>query len=143
MGAHLFVSWWWRMQRFSFFCKSWNTSSEIWVCLSEYSCLPQSCSFFTCVCLISSSAALSFSSWLQATHSSVAYRLGKANPVDKPKKPANTCVRKKFTLYWFKEIFSSVRQGIILDFIKSALSIRKLFWMVNSLAFKTWNPSLL
>jgi len=144
MGSHRFVSWWWRMQMFSCFCISWNTYSEIWVCLSEYSFAPVSCSFITYVCLISKRASLSFSSWLQATHTSVAYRLGKPNPVDTPKKHVKTCVRQKFTLYWFKEMLSSLKQKkIILDFIKSTLSIKKPFQMVNSFVFKTWNPNLL
>jgi hypothetical protein len=47
----------------------------------------------TCVCLISSMAALSFSSWLQATHTNIAYRLGKPKNVNPMKMDAMTCVR--------------------------------------------------
>jgi hypothetical protein len=68
------------MQLFSCFCMWRNSSLEARACPCA-SCwsvfVPQSCSAVTCVCLISSRATLSFSSWLQATNTSVAYRHGK------------------------------------------------------------------
>jgi hypothetical protein len=47
----------------------------------------------TCVCLISSMAALSFSSWLQATHTNIAYRGGKPKNVNPMGMHAMTCGR--------------------------------------------------
>jgi hypothetical protein len=79
MWLYRFMSWWWRTHWFSCFCIWWNTSSKMRVCLFESKCSvssPASWSFVICVCLISGRAAVSFSSWLQATHTSVAYRLG-------------------------------------------------------------------
>jgi hypothetical protein len=125
MRSHRFVSWWWRMQMFSCFRISWNTSSEIWVCLSEYSCPSESCSVITCVCLTSSSAALTFSSWLQATHTSVAYRLGKANTKDIANKDAIACVRRKFTLYTFKKMLWSLKQEKLFLIYKLSPPINK------------------
>ena len=57
-----------------------NCSSKVWARTwpSLWSpATPPFCTDMTFVLLISSSAALSFSSWLQATHTSVAYRLVK------------------------------------------------------------------
>jgi hypothetical protein len=54
---------------------------------------PHSCSDVTCVCVISSMAALSFSSWLQATHTNIAYRLGKPKNVNPMKMDAAACGR--------------------------------------------------
>ena len=91
---HRFISWWWRTQLFSCSCK-WQKSCEgVFFCppVSSWSVsLPQCCSDVTCVCLISSSARLSFSSWLQATHTSVTYRLGKPANRHPMKSAAMTC----------------------------------------------------
>jgi hypothetical protein len=116
--SHRIVSWWWRMQTFSFFRIRWNTSSEI-------SCPPVSCSVIMCVCLISSSAALSFSSWLQATHTSVAYRLGKANIIIVPKKDAITWVRQRLMLYWLRKRFWVWDNKNYSEFYKKGYSLRK------------------
>jgi len=75
------------MQFLSWFCMRRNCSQEV------SPAFPQFCSDMTCVCLIPSSAALSFSSWLQATHSSVAYRLRKPKHKHNTKIPPITCER--------------------------------------------------
>jgi hypothetical protein len=92
--TYRFISWWWRMQLFNFFCIWRNSSWEASVCPCP-SCWSapslKCCSDMTYVCLISSSAALSFSSWLQATHTNVAYRLRYP-----PNTPAMTMAAKTF-----------------------------------------------
>jgi hypothetical protein len=60
------------------FCIRRNDSSETLGCSCISDCcisFPQCCTDMTCVCLISKRTNLSFSSWLQTTHTIVAYRL--------------------------------------------------------------------
>lgn len=93
MWLHLFIFWWWHMQAFIWFCICRNISSDVFDFPSFCGSLSflKVCSDMICACLISSSAALSFSIWLQATHTSVANRLGKPNTMLMPKNDATTC----------------------------------------------------
>jgi len=80
LRPYRFISWWWRKQLFSCFCISWNSSSEHWLRSSFSSCstaVMQVCCNLTAVCRIASKSCLSCSSWLQATHTNIAYRPGK------------------------------------------------------------------
>ena len=137
---HRFISWWWRMHMCSCFRICWNTSSERWVWLSEsiYSVSsPECCLVVICVCLISSRAAVSFSSWLQATHTNVAYRLGKPKPMNSAKRNAMACVRQKIRLFLFKELLWSFRKRkFIIDFLDSTDLLRKPFYMGNPVLFE-------
>jgi len=87
------------MPSLSCFCmRSFNGSvwARTWLSLWSPASL-QFCSDMPCVCLISSSAALIFSSWLQATHISVAYRFGKSKYKHNTKIAAIACERRKIS----------------------------------------------
>jgi hypothetical protein len=91
--SYRFISWWWRIQLFSRSCM-WRNCSELVfgpAASRTWASPPQSCSDMPCVCLISSSASLSFSSWLPATHTSVAKRLWKPKNKLTTKQVAKTC----------------------------------------------------
>jgi hypothetical protein len=79
------------------------------------------------VCLTSSSAALSFSSWLQATHSSVEYRLGKPKIRDDMKNVAMSCMWNRFYL-WLLDFYVSTRRYCCVICV----------WPVNLNAFDCW-----
>jgi len=75
-----FIPWWCRIQLLSFSCMWRNCSEWVFFCpAASRSSLspPKYCTDVAYVCLMSNSANLIFSSWLQATHTSVAYRLWK------------------------------------------------------------------
>ena len=135
MWAHRFMCWWWRIESFSCFRICWNALSEMWVCRCESLCWvssPESCSVMTCVCLISSSDSLSFSSWLQATHTSVAYRLGKPIDMNVAKKDAMTCVRQVHITLIQGIVYCFDENKFVLDFRISAYLLRNSFeWEIQ------------
>jgi hypothetical protein len=93
LWPYRFISWWWRKQLFSCFCISRKSSSEQWLWFS-FSCstaTTQVCCDLTTVCRIASKSRLSCSSWLQATHTSAAYRPGKAVHILMGRRDARAC----------------------------------------------------
>jgi hypothetical protein len=127
--TYRFICWWWRIQLLSWFCMRRNCSSKVWARTLPSLWSPASlqfCSDMTCVCLISSSAALSFSSWLQATHTNVAYRHGKPKYKHKMKTVVIACEQ------WII-ICSELASGLLKSVIRPTMACeRKLGFRLQS-----------